>query len=343
VRTPQARDIDRVLLAWYRKSRRDLPWRRTRDPYRIWVSEVMLQQTSVRTVIPYYERFIHRFPTVRTLARARLDRVLAVWSGLGYYRRARHLRLAARSIVRSHRGRFPRRLEEVLDLPGIGRYTAGAILSIAFDQRQPILDGNIARVLSRLHRLRGDPASAAIKRRLLSLAGELMAVTTSPGDLNQALMELGATLCTPVRPRCTSCPVRGRCGARAAGDQGRIPRARRRRQPVIVRSTVALVERDGRYLVRRRARTGLLDDMWEVPILGVDGGRGGPRLRVGERIATVRHSITFRRMRVDVRRARLLSEPRGGPYRWIRADRIGRLPASSLLGKILKSARNELV
>jgi A/G-specific adenine glycosylase len=301
----------------------------------------MLQQTTVRAVIPHYRRFIRQFPTVRALARASLDRVLAAWSGLGYYRRARHLRLAARSIVRSHGGRFPRRLDEVLDLPGIGRYTAGAILSIAFAQRRPIVDGNIARVLARLHRLRGDPASTAMRNRLLTLAGELLAEATSPGDLNQALMELGAIVCTPSRPGCAICPVRRRCAARAAGDQARIPVARRRRRPDVVRSSVALVERDGRYLVRRRERTGLLDDMWEIPVLENRGD--GLRLWVGERVATVRHSITFRRMVVEVRRARLISEPRAGAYRWIRADRIARLPASSLLGKILKGARDASV
>ncbi len=303
----------------------------------------MLQQTTVRAVLPYYRRFLRRFPTLRSLARAPLAGVLAAWSGLGYYRRARSLHEAARVIARDHAGRFPRRPEDLLALPGVGRYTAGAILSIAFDRPHPILDGNIARVLSRLHRLTGDPSSAGARRRLWDEAGRLVAGTDSPGDLNQALMELGATVCTPARPKCPLCPIRRDCGARAAGRPERIPPPRRRREPVTSRVAVAVVVRDGRYLVRRRPRTGLLDDLWEFP--GLDDGEGaaGLRLRPGRRIATVRHSITYRRMLVSVHRARLLAEPRGSTYRWIRPERASRLPASSLTTKILASVRTARV
>ncbi|OLC55295.1 MAG: hypothetical protein AUH92_02435 [Acidobacteria bacterium 13_1_40CM_4_69_4] len=207
------------LLAWYRRSRRDLPWRRTRDPYRIWISEIMLQQTTVRTVVPYYRRFIRLFPTVQALASARAVEVLAAWSGLGYYGRARNLRAAARIIVDRHSGRFPRHLEDALALPGVGRSTAGAILSIAHGARLPVLDGNVARVLSRLYLVRG-PKSAARERRLWGLAADLVAAAPSSGDLNQALMELGATVCAPVSPACTVCPLSRRLPA-ARGRRSR--------------------------------------------------------------------------------------------------------------------------
>jgi A/G-specific adenine glycosylase len=329
------------LVAWYRESRRDLPWRRTRDPYRVWVSEVMLQQTTVRAVIPYYRRFLRRFPTLRALARARPGEVLAAWSGLGYYRRARSLHAAARLVVERHAGRLPRSAERLLGLPGIGRYTAGAILSIAFGLPEPILDGNVARVLSRLFALRRDPRSAAGRKRLWDLATALVRASGAPGDLNQALMEMGATVCTPAEPACPFCPLARRCAALAAGVQEAIPRPRRAKAPVVVRAAVALVARDGRYLVRRRAGTGLMDGLWEFPPLAArDGGEHDDRLRLRSlgRVATVRHSITYRRLVVDVHRARLLAEPRRGRYRWVTPRQVRDLPASSLVSKVLRSA-----
>ncbi len=328
------------LVAWYRKGRRDLPWRRTRDPYRVWVSEVMLQQTTVRAVIPYYRRFLRRFPRLRDLARARPGAVLAAWSGLGYYRRARDLHAAARLVVKRHGGRLPRSAGELLALPGIGRYTAGAILSIAFGRAAPVLDGNVARVLSRLRALRGDPRSAAARRRLWDLATTLVRATGSPGDLNQALMELGATVCAPADPACPICPVARHCAALAAGVQEAIPRPRRAKPPVVVRASLALVARNGRYLLRRRAGTGLMDGLWEFPPLAVrDGGDGDDRLRLRSlgRIATVRHSITYRRLIVDVHRARVVAGPRRGRYRWVTPGQVRRIPASSLVSKVLRS------
>ena len=330
-----------ALIAWYRRNRRDLPWRRTRDPYRIWISEVMLQQTTVRAVVPYYRRFLRRFPTLRALARSSPQEVLAAWSGLGYYRRARHLHAAARLVVERHRGRFPGRLEEALALPGIGRYTAGAILSIAFGQREPVLDGNVARVLARVALVRGDPRSARAGRRLWSLARELVEAASSPGDLNQALMELGATVCTPSSPDCPACPVARRCAARSAGLQEKVPPPRRQRPPVTVRTAVAVVARGGRYLMRRRGRTGLLDGLWEFPPLIPEAG-GSLRLRPGGRIATVRHAITHRRLLVDVHRAELLAEPRGRDYRWVGPRRLRSIPASSLAVKVAECARSRV-
>jgi len=294
----------------------------------------MLQQTTVAVVIPFYRRFLRRFPTVRALASAPLAQVLAVWSGLGYYRRARALRASARLIVRKHRGRFPRRLEDALALPGVGRYTAGAVLSIAYGERLPILDGNVARVLSRLHLVRGT-RSAARERRLWSIAASWVAAAPSPGDMNQALMELGATVCTKAAPACGRCPISRRCAARASGLQETIPPARRGRQPVEMRTDVAVVSRRGRYLLRRRVDRDLMRGLWEFPTLD-RGGRGdGLRLATGKSVASVRHAITYRRLRVRIRRARLLAEPPRGRYRFVAPRELTRLPTSSLVRKIL--------
>ncbi|MFQ5877105.1 MAG: A/G-specific adenine glycosylase [Acidobacteriota bacterium] len=342
MRREDAEEIGRALLRWYRRNRRDLPWRGRRDPYRVWVSEVMLQQTTVRAVIPYYRRFLRRFPSLRSLACASDRSVLASWSGLGYYRRALNLRAAAAMIIRRHGGRFPRELREALALPGVGRSTAGAVLSIAFGRRLPVLDGNIVRVLSRLALLRGATRGGRGEKRLWGLAGLLVERTSSPGELNQALMELGATLCTPVGPACRACPLARRCAARAAGLQDAIPTPRRRRAAVVVRSRLALVTRAGRHLMRRRRGTGLLDGTWEFPTMASRPRRDGLRLRSQGRIATIRHTITYRRMLVDVHRARLLAEPRGGAYRWLEPERIRRLPVSSLVLKVLGSVSGEV-
>jgi A/G-specific adenine glycosylase len=330
--------VARRLVAWYRRHRRDLPWRRTRDPYRIWVSEVMLQQTTVRVVLPYYRRFLHRFPTLRSLAEARLSAVLAAWSGLGYYRRARHLHAAARLVWRRHGGLFPRRFEEALALPGVGRYTAGAVLSIAYGIPEPVVDGNVERVLSRLLLVRGDPRRRDARERLWGLARALVAAGPPPADLNQALMELGATICSPVSPACPRCPVRSSCAARAAGAQTEIPPPRAARAPVTVRTAVALVTRRGRYLMVRRRGGGLMEGLWEFPALpSRDAGRapGDPRIRSLGRVATLRHTITYRRFLIEVHRGRLLAEPSGPGLRWVAASALGTLPTSSLVGKIV--------
>jgi A/G-specific adenine glycosylase len=331
------RALGRSLLSWYRRSRRDLPWRRSRDPYRVWISEIMLQQTTVRAVIPYFERFVRAFPTVEALAAARLDDVLSAWSGLGYYRRARNLHEAARLIVRNHRGRFPRRLEEALALPGIGRYTAGAILSIACGQRLPAVDGNVARVLSRLFLVRG-PKIPVRDRKLWSLAADLVARTGAPGDLNQALMELGATVCRPAEPCCPVCPAGRLCLARAAGLEERVPRPRRApRLPVPVRADVAVVSRAGRLLLRRRTDRGLMQGLWEFPTIASGESGDGLRVELQEPIATIRHTITYRRLELRVRPGELLSEPPRGRYRWVRPADLRRLPTSSLVRKVLAS------
>jgi A/G-specific adenine glycosylase len=336
-----------VLSAWFRRHRRDLPWRRQRDPYRVWVSEIMLQQTTVKAVVPYFERFMRRFPDVRRLARARASDVLASWSGLGYYRRARYLHAAAARVVARHGGRVPSRRDELLALPGVGRYTAGAILSIAYGRPEPILDGNVTRVLCRLAGERRDPRRAEVAASLWEEARLLVEAAAAPGDLNEALMELGATVCTPAAPRCPACPVARSCVARTTGRQAMIPPPRDRGRTLRVRQRAALIERDGRLLLRRRPSTGLMDGLWEVPLLAADAGRrrvaggtgrldaGGPPVRLGARVGTVRHTVTYRRFEVEIVRAAVLSEPRGGGYRWVDRKGLARLPVSSLVGKIL--------
>jgi A/G-specific adenine glycosylase len=241
-------EIAARLLVWYRAGHRDLPWRRTRDPYAIWVSEIMLQQTQVATVIPYYTRFMERFPTVEALAAASEDDVLRLWSGLGYYSRARHLHRGAREVVSRHGGRFPSEVDELLRLSGIGRYTGGAIASIAFGREAPILDGNVIRVLCRLYGLRGDPKRAPLHQRLWQLAEELIPEGEA-GDFNQALMELGATVCTPAAPECDPCPLAGRCEARRLGLQDSLPELARAPSPTPLRMAAAVVWRGSEVLL----------------------------------------------------------------------------------------------
>ncbi len=265
-----------ALAAWYAGNRRDLPWRRTDDPYAIWVSEIMLQQTTVAAVIPYWERFVARFPDVRALAAADEDDVLASWAGLGYYRRARSLHAAARTLVAAGRGSLPRSVAGLRALPGIGEYTAAAIASIAFGIAEPVLDGNVVRVLARLLGERGEPTRAAVRRRLLDVARALLD-PAAPGETNQALMELGATVCTPRAPDCPACPWRGRCVARRDGLTGELPRRPARRASItVVRAAARVRRRDGRLLLVRirdgRANAGL----WELPTATLFHGERDP-------------------------------------------------------------------
>ncbi|MCI0589058.1 MAG: A/G-specific adenine glycosylase [Planctomycetes bacterium] len=312
---PDARFGARVrgrLLAHWRRGHRDLPWRRTRDPYAILVSEVMLQQTRVETVVPYYERFLRLFPTARALARAPLPRALAAWSGLGYYRRARMLREAARRIVADHGGRFPDDPESIRSLPGVGPYTAGALLSIAFGKPFAVLDGNVARVLSRLLALRGDPRR---NRRILEAAAAALVDPRSPGAFNQALMELGALVCTPRRPDCPRCPLRSLCRARALGIEAKIPPTRRERTRRVEWASAVLRRRD-RVLLVRRPDGGLLAGMWELPTVEVGGSAArtflarrllrllGAPARLGSEIGRIRHAIEDRAITIRLFDAR---------------------------------------
>jgi len=259
--------ITRALLAHYDATARALPWRGVDDPYAVWVSEVMLQQTRVEAVVPYYERWLETFPTVEALAEARLDEVLKAWEGLGYYRRARNLHAAARLVRERHGGRLPDDPADLRALPGVGIYTAGAVASIAFGVAAPAVDGNVRRVLSRLHDLE-DPSPAELRDR----AAELVPADR-PGDFNQALMELGATICTPRAPDCEACPLAGHCEARARGVQEQRPRLGHRASiPERRFATAVVADPDGRLLLVRRPPDGLLGGLWEFPSAELEEG-----------------------------------------------------------------------
>jgi len=308
------RAFQRRLLAWFERRKRALPWRTTRDPYRIWISEVMLQQTRVAAVLPFYERFLQRFPTVRALARAREEAVLEAWAGLGYYSRARNLKRAARVIVRKHGGHFPRTLEDALALPGVGRYTAAAVLSMAYGARLAVVDGNVARVLARLGAIRGDVRRPAIWKQLASAAQKLLAPAGlgTPGAWNQALMELGATVCTPRAPRCAECPLARDCRALSLGVQGLIPAKRLKRQTENVRLAAAVLLDSHRRTLLVRPRNGegdgLFSRMWQFPAVPASRGAETARLRrhlrdtLGIEAASclalppARHTVTFHRI-----------------------------------------------
>jgi A/G-specific adenine glycosylase len=337
--------LQRRLLAWYRRHRRDLPWRRTRDPYRVWVSEVMLQQTTVKAVVPYYDSFVERFPDVGALAGSREDDVVAAWSGLGYYHRARNLRRGATHVRDHHAGRFPGTLEAALAVPGVGLYTASAILSIAYGVPLPVVDGNVRRVLARLFALRGPKWRK--DGPYYNRAQEVLDAR-APGDWNQAVMELGATVCTPRQPACPACPLRQDCRALELGLVDRLPEGRTRRTPVPVTVAAALVERQGRILLVRREEGRLMGRMWEVPQTSLES-RGLPDLvselrerhgldvRPGRLRARARHAITFRRIRVEAYEARLARQPPADPERfvWARPAEIDTLPVSSLTRKVV--------
>ena len=269
--TIDARALRRRLLAWFdRHGRKDLPWQRSRDPYRIWVSEIMLQQTQVGTVVPYYERFLKRFPDVQTLARAKLDSVLHHWTGLGYYARARNLKKAAEMIVREHGGRFPHDFKSVSALPGIGRSTAGAILAFAFQQRHPILDGNVKRVLTRLHAIETPVAQRDTEQALWTLA-ERYTPKTRVAEYTQAIMDLGATLCRTRKPACPVCPLQQGCAAHAQGQPEIFP-VRTARKTLPVREIAMLMIRDarGHVLLAQRPPVGMWGGLWGFPECALD-------------------------------------------------------------------------
>jgi A/G-specific adenine glycosylase len=344
-----AASLRRPLLAWYGRHRRDLPWRRTSDPYAIWVSEVMLQQTTVKAVRPYYAAFLARFPDVHALAAAPEEDVLALWSGLGYYHRARNLHRGARHVVARHAGVFPRTLEAALGVPGVGLYTASAVLSIAYGVALPVVDGNVRRVLARVLALRGPEWTR--DGPYYNLAEELLD-RDAPGEWNQALMELGATVCTPRRPACPACPVRATCRARAEGHPEDLPESRSRRAPVDVTVAALVVERRGRVLLVRRGEGRLMGRFWEVPQTSLESrgladlvrevrARHGLDVETGALVARARHAITFRRIRVEAYRGRLRREPPRDPERfvWAGPEELASLPMSSLTRKVIAGAR----
>ncbi|MGQ9657091.1 MAG: A/G-specific adenine glycosylase [Fimbriimonadales bacterium] len=263
------RELRRALLAWFSVHQRPTPWRNNPDPYRVWIAEVMLQQTQTATVVPYYERFLMRFPTVQALAEAPLEEVLRYWEGLGYYARARNLHRAAQ-IIAQNGGQLPPTAERLRELPGIGAYTAGAIASIAFGQPTPVVDGNVVRVLARLLWLKGDLKAHAAQQHLWQLSGQLID-PQQPGAFNQAIMELGSTVCLPTQPRCGACPVSHLCAAYQRGQPTAVPEPSRRATTRARVDVSAIVQREGRYLLTRRTPDGLWGGLWEFPRASCDG------------------------------------------------------------------------
>lgn len=342
----------RQLLYWYHRQKRDLPWRRTRDPYRIWLSEVMLQQTRAAAVVPYYRRFLRSFPNARALARARTEQVLMLWAGLGYYGRARNFHRAAKEIVARHRGCFPHELDAALELPGVGHYTASAVLSIAYDSPCAVLDGNVARVLTRLQAVHGDLRAPRRWKQLQSAAQSLLA-PKEPGDWNQAIMELGATVCTPRAPRCGACPVSRWCQAYALGMAETLPTPRRKRTPVKVKLAAAvLLDRRGRTLVVRDSDGqdgALFSRMWQFPAVRVSRHaqdelrwhlRVSLDLRGGRLIplSAARHTVTFREITLAPFLVRVDCLPKVQGARAPLLTKLNRLPISSATRKIAAAA-----
>ncbi len=318
-----------ALLAWYERGHRDLPWRRTSDPYRIWLSEIMLQQTRAQTAIPYYERFLERFPNVQALARAAEADVLAVWSGLGYYERARNLRRAAQQIVA--RGGFPKEYEAIRALPGIGDYTAAAIASIAFGLPHVVVDGNVLRVVARVENDAAEIGSGRTRERFREIAQEWLD-TRSPGMFNQALMELGATVCLPRNPLCLVCPVASQCGALAEGTADQLPVKLRRTEPVAIESLLLVVQKGGRILLRQRepdARR--MAGFWELPT-----PEQLPKARIGRRLGAFRHTITHHHYTFGVAEASAMTARR--PFGWHEPSRLQEIPISTTARKALKIA-----
>jgi A/G-specific adenine glycosylase len=314
------RSLSARLLVWYDAHRRELPWRGQQDPYAVWVSEVMLQQTQVATVLPYYARWMQRFPNLGALARAPLAEVLHAWQGLGYYSRARRLHDGARVVLERHGGELPRERHALLALPGIGEYSAGAIASIAFGEREPLVDGNVVRVLARRFGLRGDPAKLPLRRALWDLAGALVP-EARPGDFNQALMELGATVCTPRAPRCDACPLAPECVARREGLTETLPELAARAKPTRVRVALAIVRRNGRVLVvEQGADAPRWAGLWTFPHVEVradetaeDAAARAVReqtrhaVRVEKKALTLEHTITRFRITIEAFHATLAS------------------------------------
>jgi A/G-specific adenine glycosylase len=345
-------NLQKSLLVWFATHRRALPWRAGRDPYRIWVAEIMLQQTRIAAVLPYYERFLARFPSVESLAAARQDEILKLWSGLGYYSRARNLHAAAKEIVAHHAGRFPPDLEGALALPGIGRYTAAAVLSIAYDVPLAVLDGNVARVLARVGALRGDLRQPRRWQSLAAQSQRLLA-TRTPGDWNQALMELGETVCTPQSPHCESCPIAAFCRAHSLGLTHAIPAPRKKRAPVKIRIAAAILrDPHGRTILVKDPGAHdrvLFSRMWQFPAVEVArDARAELKEHVRELFSVdvpaleplphARHGVTFRNIALLPFLARVPELPKRPRTRILSLDRLAQIPISSATRKIAAAA-----
>lgn len=343
------RQFRRRLLAWYARHARDLEWRRSADPYRVWVSEIMLQQTQVATVANYFPRFLAAFPTIEALAAADEQDVLRLWEGLGYYRRARQLHRAAQVIVREHNGQFPTDREAVRHLPGIGRYTAGAILSIAFDAHEPILEANTLRLFCRLLAYRGDPRQKEGQKLLWRFAEELLPRRGSR-QLNQALMELGSLVCTPRDAGCDRCPVAGLCPTNRHSLQQVIPLAAKRPRIEAVREALVVVRRGKTVLVCQRQADERWAGLWDFPRFAVESSNGqatedilatlkattGVVAELAEPLTTLKHGVTRFRITLDCHWAECIRAPRRPDLRWLRPAALVEYPLSTTGRKVAR-------
>jgi A/G-specific adenine glycosylase len=363
----ELKQFRKSLLNWFQTYRRDLPWRKNRDPYRIWISEIMLQQTRVAAVIPYYEKFLARFPNVESLASAPQQEVLRLWSGLGYYSRARNLQKAAQQMVAKHAGQFPRQRNELLTLAGIGEYTASAILSIAFDDQHAVLDGNVARVVARLEAIRGDLREPKRWRDLQSSADRLLA-RDSAGDWNQAMMELGATICLPRSPQCLLCPISQFCEARKLGIAETLPEKRKKRATVSIQlASVVLLDARNRSLVLPPPTAStknnaddhvpsLVAKLWHFPTVSAPANSQqaleqllhrdlrikDPRPIRPELLDKLRHTVTYRTISIAAYLVPVKKLPEISTAQHLPLQEIQSLPISNLTRKILRAALKHL-
>jgi A/G-specific adenine glycosylase len=333
--------IRRKLLRWFDTNQRDLPWRKSKTPYRVWISEIMLQQTQVATVIDYYRRFLKRFPNVKKLAAANESEVLKLWEGLGYYRRARQLHAAAQVIVDQHQGKFPTDFEQVLALPGVGRYTAGAILSISQDQKLPILEGNTIRLFARLM-LMDDDTTSTVNQKSLWAYSESLLPRKRAGDFNQALMELGSEICKPRNPLCSDCPIKMHCPTRAENRQREIPKPKKPPKYEDIQEAVLLVQRNERILIRLCLPDERWAGLWDFPRFGMTSLNSKKQLadelkkatglstRLTDQDITIKHAVTRFRITLncysaDKIQGRLKS---GTTFEWVELTKLAELPLS---------------
>ncbi|GAB6096137.1 A/G-specific adenine glycosylase [Desulfatiferula olefinivorans] len=345
--------FSRCLLKWYQTEKRPMPWRNSRDPYHIWLSEVMLQQTQVATVIPYYHRFLERFPDLTSLASAADEAVLKLWEGLGYYRRCHHFLAAVRTVCGEHGGRIPSDPDTFSRLPGVGDYTTAAVMSIAFGLPLPVVDGNVIRVITRHDRIDADSTKTATRKAIRNRMADLMD-PESPGDFNQAIMELGAMVCTPKQPRCEACPVAMTCGARVSGTVMRYPVIPLKNKIPEYRVGLGVLVRDGRFLIQKRKDEGHLAGMWEFP-----GGKAldgetveealqrkcleelGVHVTVGRRIAQASHVYSHFRIRVSLflidEYTRDIRPLKNQPLRWIEARDLADIPLPKVNHKLFSA------
>jgi A/G-specific adenine glycosylase len=346
------KDIQPRLLEWFEKNKRDLPWRKTRDPYAIWVSEIMLQQTRVGTVIPYYKKFLKSFPTVGHLAKSDLPKVLKVWEGLGYYARARNLHRSSQFVLNRFHGKIPDTLKGLLSLSGIGRSTAGAILSFAFHREAPILDGNAKRVLSRLFALSGNPGENKTEKLLWKISESLIPRGHS-NPFNQALMDLGSMLCTPKDPLCPRCPLRDLCKGRTSGEPERFPTRRIKKKIPRIEAMAAVIQQNGKVLLKQRPAKGLLGGLWDFPNWRIEGKQSsrlrsrlrntikkemGMNVEVKESLGTFKQTFSHFKLTLHVFNCGAMGKNKKG--RWVAVGNLHLLPMSRVHRRIAESILN---